>query len=190
MSNEVQTTSLDEIDDIVTRPEVGRYRGKLLQVTGEISSGKNPMITPIYVITEGNFEGAETRQWLTLFKKKSKKNQKTYAFGPMEIKRIFALVGKPLPAGFKFPMIDADDPNVDENDKQKVADAAASLFAKRLANLDLEIVISDDGESDKIDERTGKPYRRTRTSIAGLFKKAAPVVAADVKDPYDDDEDE
>ncbi len=188
MSN-VPTTSLNDLDEVVTRPEVGRWRGKLLQATGEVSKKGNPMVVPIYVITEGPYEGGEARQWLTVSKKKSPKNGKVYAFGVMEMKRIFQLVGKALPADFKFPIFDMDDPSIADDDdvKQAVADAAASIFAKRLNNLDLEIVISDDGESDKIDDRTGKPYRKTRASVGGLFKKPQAVSAGTVADDYDDE---
>ena len=194
------TVNIDDIQVISQRLEVGKYRGKLLQVVGEIAKkSKNPMVVVTLVVTEGPGEGEEAKMWHSLAVSKGK-NGKSYAGGLIDLRTVFARVGKPLPAGYAIPAVPSKDDTIEEDVKRKVADTVAALYAKRLNGLDLEFAIKDDGEqmeddgkTPKIDPNTGVAYRNTRTEIIGLFKKASAVSTAAstrVKDEYDTEDEE
>jgi len=188
------TVDIDEVSVITPRLGPGKYRGKMLQVTGEISKrSKNPMIVVTLVVTEGPNEGDESKMWYSLASKTTK--GKVYAGGLIDLRTAFARINKPLPKGYKIPCVPSKDPSIDEDVKQQVADAVASLYAKRFNGLDIEFAIKDDGEqmeddgkTPKIDPNTGLAYRNTRTEIVGLYGGGKTAKAATVvTDEFDDD---
>ncbi len=193
----MHTVNVDDVTPIGAYLGQGRYVGRLLTSEGQISKAKpdgkggNPMVVATLVVTQGEKEGLEAKQWYTLTV--SNKNGKKYAGGVMDAKKAFAAVGKPLPSGFAFPAIPAGDPSITEADKQRVADTAAALFGKRLKGIDIEFLITN--ESPRINQDTGEPMKdsqgnamyNTRTTIIGAPSAAKATVAAAtaIEDTFD-----
>ncbi len=151
-----ETIDVDTITEIGERVPAGRYNAKLIACEGKLSKKNKPMVQATFEVTQGEYQAMEIVCFYSLAV--SEKKSKRYAGGILEIKAALNAVGTPLPQGYQFPL-----------DMTK----AANLYAKALANKNVDIVVYDEKYTDK---ETGQEKSTTRAKV--VQKGAATATAA------------
>jgi len=145
--------NIDEISSITDRLPVGRgYIARLGEAQGKKSRSGSDMVEATWEIQKGPYVGTDAKTFYSLIVKKSPKNGKTYAFGISEMKRLFAAIGKPLPASFGFPLN---------------ADAAAKLFATKLKGVSVELAAFEEEDRKGELDDNGNIKKYTRIKVIG-----------------------
>ena len=164
--------SIDEIIEIKERVPVGRYQARLLDVDARESKAQKPMVTALFEVLDGEHAGAEITIFYSLVVTPGKRGG-VFAGGILDLKKTFAAVGTPLPAGFNMPYGD-----------MAAAEQIRKLYHKNLHGKTVEIaVLPDKGREQKFDSE-GKPIVYTRAQVIG--KKKTTVAAAGKSDIVDD----
>lgn len=173
MSEQNQTINVDDIAVIGDRLPAGRgYIARIGTVEGKKSRNDKPCVYATFEVIKGEHEGKEATCFFSLSVTKGK-DGRTYASGIVEMKRIFAAIGKPLAANFGFPL----------NEQ-----TAAQLLHKKLQGLQVELAVIEEKDRNGATDDNGNVKVYTRTKVIGLANKPAPVESADtvaVADEYD-----
>jgi hypothetical protein len=166
-----ETISLDAITEITEMVPVGEYKARLEGVEGKLSKNQKPMVQASFEVVSGEQAGCEIRFWFSL--SVTEKNGKKYASGVKDISNALAAVGRPLAAGFAFPLN---------------AEKAAALFQKGFQGLIVDIIVVPDKrpEKDEYGQPTGKMLDSTRAKIVkSRGGSAATAGAVKSADPWD-----
>lgn len=165
-----ETIVVDSITEITEMVPVGEYKARLEGVEGKLSKNNKPMVQATFEVVSGEQTGADIRFWFSL--SVTEKNGKKYASGVKDISNALAAIGKPLPAGFAFPLN---------------AEKAAALFHDGFKGRVVDILVLPDKrpEKDEYGQPTGKMLDSTRAKIVKSKGGSTASASSGSSDPWD-----
>jgi hypothetical protein len=117
---EYQTINIDEIADQGAKVEDGTYTFRLKEAKG---SDKKIMTIAEFEVTSGGFEGFTATKFFLLVNG----DKGPFNLGILDVKKTLAAIGKPLEAGYPFPLD---------------GEAVAKLLTKRFGNMKVTGVVA------------------------------------------------
>jgi hypothetical protein len=178
--------SIDEIVEIGQTVPPGRYVVRMISCDAKASSKGNPMLVVTYEVMQGEHEGLEATCYYTLMAVKGK-DGRVYAGGLTELRKIFAAVGKPLPAGYKWEL---GNPSVPNSNEKSMALYRKMFMEKVSAMVKLEMLIVPDKNSPRKNRDTdelvkdddGNQLYNSRRTIVGLANRSVAPSASNTQE--------
>jgi hypothetical protein len=161
-----ESVNIDDISNQGAEVEDGEYvlRFAAYKALTSKSAAKSPMVVIDFDVLEGKFEGFQVGD-LSVLNAMTDKSGRTQYLAVSKWKAQMALIGKPFPKGFAFPLD---------------GEAAGKALSRMLGNQRLAATVISE-----VSKKDGKTYRRVK--ITGLAPAASTVEDVDDQD-FDDSE--